>query len=158
MDVKKITALTVLVALMVTLEQVLAIIPSVQVTTLLIVLISTSFDKKLGVAAIFVYVTLDNILGGFTVLYPFMLLSWTLFLLFINLNRKRGEFFFAVSSLIFGFVHMMILGLPTIVIYKLNFFAYLISDIPFTAVFMLVNFLTVLWLYRPLKKIIDIYV
>ena len=66
-------------ALVVALEQALSYLPSVQVTTLLIVIISTSFDRKYSLLAVFVYVTLDNILGGFTFLYPFMLISWSLF-------------------------------------------------------------------------------
>lgn len=158
MDVKKITVLAFLVALTVSLEYALSFIPSVQVTTLLIVLMSTSFDRQSNLFAIFVYVTLDNILGGFTILYPFMLFSWTIFMLFINYHKEKNELFLAISSLVFGLIHMLILAVPSIIVYKLNLWAYLISDIPFTAVFMLVNFLTVMWLYQPLKKVINIYV
>ncbi|HQD91817.1 MAG TPA: hypothetical protein PK924_00980 [Bacilli bacterium] len=157
MSLKKLTLLAVLVALVVALEQALSYLPSVQVTTLLIVIISTSFDRKYSLLAVFVYVTLDNILGGFTFLYPFMLISWSLFSLTINRFRNHNELVLAIISLVFGLVHMIVLGIPNILIYKLKLIAYVVTDIPFTAIFMLVNFLTVLWLYSPLKKIIDMF-
>lgn len=158
MNVKKFTILSVLVALTVVLEQVLSFLPNIQVTCLLIVIIGTSFNKSASALAIFVYVTLDNILGGFTYLYPFMLVSWLMFVIIINLAKNKGEFVLALISLIFGLVHMLILAIPTIMILKIDPLVYLSADIPYTFIFMLVNFLTVFWLYKPLKKVMDIYI
>lgn len=158
MSVKKFTILSVLVALTVVFEQVLSFLPNIQVTCLLIVIISTSFEKKSIFLAILVYVTLDNLIGGFTYLYPFMFISWLIFALIINQAKDRNEFILALISMIFGFLHMLILAVPTIFILRVDPIVYFMSDIPYTAVFMLVNFLTVFWLYKPLKKIIENYI
>lgn len=158
MNVKQFTILSVLVALTIVLEQVLSFLPNIQVTCLLIVIISTSFDKKSISLAILVYVTLDNLIGGFTYLYPFMFISWLVFALLINQAKERNEFVLALMSLVFGFIHMLILAVPTILILKVDPIIYLMADIPYTIVFMLVNFLTVFWLYQPLKKIVMNYI
>lgn len=153
MELRKLAILSFLVALTVALEQVMQFLPSVQLTTLLIVLIATKFDLKSSILAVITYVLLDNMLGGFGVHTIPMFVGWSLFAVTIHFVRNKSEFTLAIISLVFGLFYGIILGVPSIVIYQVNPIAYIISDLPFTLVFMLVNFLTVLWLFRPLEKI-----
>src|SRR5690554_1228034 len=150
MELRKLAILSFLVALTVALEQVMQFLPSVQLTTLLMVLIAIKFDLKSSILGTITYVLLDNMLGGFGVHTIPMFVSWILFVISIYVARSKNEFVLAIMSLGFGLVYAVLLGIPSIIIYQVNPIAYIISDIPFTLIFMLVNFLTVLWLLKPL--------
>lgn|SRR5690554_4998836 len=156
MELRKLAILSFLVALTVALEQVMQFLPSVQLTTLLMVLIAMKFDVKSSILGAITYVLLDNMLGGFGVHTIPMFLSWSIFVITIHVVKSKNEFTLAILSLGFGLFYGIMLGIPSIVIYQVNPIAYIIADIPFTLVFMLVNFLTVLWLYKPLEKIYDL--
>ena len=156
MEIRKLTILSFLVALTVALEQVMQFLPNIQLTTLLIVLISTKFDRKSIVLAIITYVLLDNILGGFGVHTPSMFVAWIGFSLLIHYLKDKNEFVLAIVSLVFAIIYAVLLAIPTILLLKVDPLVYLMADSPFTAIFMLVNFLTVLWLFQPLAKMFDV--
>lgn len=155
-ELRKLAILSFLVALTVALEQVMQFLPSVQLTTLLMVLIAIKFDLKSSILGTITYVLLDNMLGGFGVHTIPMFISWILFVVTIHAVKSKNEFTLAILALLFGLFYGIMLGIPSVVIYKVNPIAYIIADVPFTLVFMLVNFLTVLWLYKPLEKIYNL--
>jgi len=141
-------------------EQVLTFIPNVQFTTLLIVLYASLFTFRENVIIIFVHVILDSLyMGAFNPLYMTpMFIGWVLIPLFYNtvMGKTKDEKKLAGFAFIMGFVYgwtfipfaMFQLGID-------NFWAYLIADIPFEIIMALTNFMTVLWLYKPMYVILS---
>ena len=136
-------------------EQMLLIIPNVQFTTLLIMLYVSLFKARESVLIIIVYVLLDNLyMSSFHPFYTApMLLAWLSIPLFYHtvLRRTKSEVKLALFGLFFGFFYgwvyipfrMFEFGIS-------EFWPYLLLDIPFEIIMAVSNFVTILWLYKPL--------
>ncbi len=138
-------------------EQILTIIPNVQFSTLLIVLYVSLFKWRESVSMIVIYVILDNLyMNSFNPIYtPAMLIAWLSIPLVYHtvLGKTKSETKLAIFGLLFGFYYgwvfipfrMFELGIT-------EFWPYLMLDLPFQIIMAISNFLTILWLYKPLYK------
>ncbi|MCD6482396.1 MAG: hypothetical protein J7K80_01490, partial [Candidatus Izimaplasma sp.] len=102
---------------------------------------------------------LDSLyMGGFNLFYMVpMMLAWYLIPISYHtiLRKTKSELKLALFAMIFGFVYgwifipfnMIQTGIP-------NFIPYLIADLPFELIMATTGFLTVLWLYKPLYKVL----
>jgi len=138
----------------------LMFLPNVQLTVLLIILFVSVFSFKESMIMITSYVFLDSLyMGGFNVFYMVpMMLSWYLIPLSYHtiLRRTKNELKLALFAMVFGFIYgwmfipfnMIQTGIP-------NFIPYLISDIPFELIMATTGFLTVLWMFKPLYKVLS---
>jgi energy-coupling factor transport system substrate-specific component len=156
-ELKRVIFMSMCVTILFVQEQMLVFIPNVQFTTLLIVLFSSIFKLKETIVIIIVYVLLDNIYMG--TLYPLMLapmlIAWLLIPISYHtiLRRTKNEIKLALFGLIFGFVYGWIY-IPFRMIEQeiFDFWAYLILDIPFEIIMAISNFVTIMWLFKPLYK------
>lgn len=140
-------------------EQVLMILPNVQLTVLLIVIYSKCFDLKITSITVLIHVILDNIfMSSFNLIYfPFMLMGWlliplTLCTIFKNVKSPLGLAFLGIG---YAFIYSWLFIIPHVFIMKVSFFAYLASDVVFEIVLASSSFLTIWWLYAPLSKLIN---
>ncbi len=159
METKRMLMIALSIAILFTQEQLLMFIPNVQLTVLLIILFVSVFSFKESITMITAYVFLDSLfMGGFNVFYMVpMMLAWYLipFSYHTFLRRTKNELKLALFALVFGFVYgwmfipfnMIQTGIP-------NFIPYLIADIPFELIMAATGFLTVLWIYKPLYKVL----
>lgn len=146
-------------ALIFSLEFVMQALPNIQLTIFLIVL----FSKKLGFIQttfiVLIYTLLDTcFMGGFNFIYfPFMFIAcFVIPLTMGSIFKKVNEpILLALLGILFSFIYSWILIIPGVFITKVAFFDYLISDILFEVILAFSSFLTILWLYNPLSKLLD---
>ncbi len=148
------------IAILFTQEQLLVFLPNVQLTVLLIILFVSVFSFKESIIMITSYVLLDSLyMGGFNLFYMVpMMLAWYLIPVSYHtiLRKTKSEHKLALFAMVFGFVYgwmfipfnMLQLGIP-------NFWPYLIADLPFELIMATTGFITVLWMYKPLYKVLN---
>jgi hypothetical protein len=100
---------------------------------------------------VLIYTILDNIIGGISIYFIPMLVAWSIFAIivyFIKNSIKKLIIFGGFFPILFS----VALGVPYIIINRLDPIGYFIADIPFTAIFIVNNLLTIAWLYPILQK------
>ena len=160
MSVRKMLWIALSVSIIIVQEYALMFIPNVQFTVLLIILFSSVFSLKEGLIMVFVYVLLDNLLmGTMNVFYIIpMLLAWSIIpiIYHIYLKRFEGELHLSLFAFIFGFIYgWMFIPFRILQFGITDFRPYLIADLPFEIIMAATGFLTVLWAYAPLKRVMD---
>lgn len=140
-------------------EQMLLFLPNIQFTVLLVFVFVSIFTYKESMFYIIGYVLLDNMyMGGFNLFYMIpMLFAWSLipFVYHNILKKTDNEYVLGVTAFVFGFVYgwsfipfnMIQTGID-------NFFVYLSADLIFEVVMAVTGFITVVWLYKPLTKVL----
>lgn len=139
-------------------EQVLAFLPNIQFTVVLLLVYSSVFSKKEMFILIFVYVFLDSMYyGGLNPFYMMpMLLAWSLIPIVHHgfLKHTKNEYILAIFALIFGFVYgWMFIPFHMIQTSIMNPIPYLVGDLLFEVIMGTTGFLTVLWVYKPLLNL-----
>jgi hypothetical protein len=157
MQTKKIALFAVLIAMLLVQEQALAFIPNVQFSTLLILLFASSFKLRDSFVMIAVYVVIDSLyMGAFNLIYMVpMYIGWSLIPIgyHVFFKEKENTIALAFFGLFMGFIYGVIFMPFAVILTGVDPWAYLIADLPFQIVMAISNFLTILWLYPPLKKV-----
>lgn len=135
-------------------EQVLMFIPNVQLTVLLIVVFSTSFGFLKTAIIVLIHTLLDCLLHNNMLYFPFMLAGWLFIPLTMTTIFKKVKNIYLLSSLgiLFALVYSWMFVIANALIGEVDFIKYLLSDIVFEIVLAASSFLSILWLYEPLKK------
>lgn len=160
MDTRRLLFISLSVAIIFTLEQAMMFLPNIQLTTLLIIIFVSYFTFKESVIMISIYVLIDNLyLGGFNIFYMMpMFIAWNMIPVVYHtvLRKTKNEYILASFGFIFGFVYGWTF-IPFVMIQTGmdNFVPYLVADIPFELLMALSNFLTIIWLYKPLYNVIE---
>ena len=154
-----ITLIAVLTAILSIQEFLLTFLPNIQFTVILIVLYSKILKIKRTLIIIFIHVIIDNLLlGSFNIIYfPTMLIGWSLIPILLNtlFSKCNSAFSLALISVLFSFIYCWLFIIPSVLVLKVDFFVYLISDIPFELILASCSFITVYWLYEPLSKVFN---
>ena len=159
-EAKDITLIALLTTIIFVQEQLLTFIPNVQLTVFLLVL----YSKKLGFTRTsiicLIHVVLDNlVMGSFNFVYmPFMFLGWIIIPITLNTIFKKveSEMVLALLGALYSFVYSWIYIIPNIMILNVDFTAYLIADIIWEILLAVSSFLSILWLYKPSSKVLDL--
>ncbi|MCF7924998.1 MAG: hypothetical protein K9L26_00490 [Candidatus Izimaplasma sp.] len=161
METKKLLMIAFAIAITFTQEQILVFLPNIQFTVLLMFVFASVFTYKEMFIYVLGYVLIDSLyMGGFNLFYMVpMLLSWMTITVIYQVFLKQSDniYFKASLAFVFGFIygwmfipfHMMQTGID-------QFLPYLIADLPFELVMASTGFLTVLWGYNPLVRVLKI--
>lgn len=158
---KKCLIYALMTAIIVVQKLLLAVIPNFQFSTLLLILFFYVFGTKPMLLITLLYVIVDNLwLGTFHIIYtPVMFIAWSSLLLILIPFRKRNNNVWILGLL--GVVHAVVysfcFGFATAMLHEIDIIAYIIADIPFTLILMVSNFLTIIWLFPPLYKVMSKY-
>ena len=159
---KDLTLIAIFTTFLVVQEQILSLIPNIQLTVFLIVL----YSKKLGLLKTtiisLIYVILDNLFSGsFNLLFiTFMFIGWMMIPLLLNtLFRKvESNITLAVLGVLFSFIYSWINIIPGCITFSMDFIKYLKGDIIWELLLAISSFITILLLYNPCKKVFDRYI
>ncbi|MDD3382146.1 MAG: hypothetical protein PHT83_01400 [Bacilli bacterium] len=157
-NTREITLLAVLTAILFVQELVLSFLPNIQLTILLIMLYSRVLKTKKTLIIIFVHVLLDNLVFGFNILFFIsMIIGWSIIPLTINSIFKKVEnvYLLGLLSIIYAFIYVLPFLVVNVLILKIDLYAYLIADLPFTAILAVSSFVSIIWVYNPLKEAIN---
>ena len=160
--IKDITLIALLTTILFVQEQLLSILPNIQLTVFLLVL----YSKKLGfiktTIICFIHVLLDNlIMGSFNVIYmPFMFIGWMIIPISLNTIFKKvnSNIILAFLGILFSFLYCWIYIIPNTLILEVSFISYLVADILWEVLLATSSFLTILLLYDPCSKLFDKYI
>ena len=164
---KDVVLLAMLTAIIFVQEQVLSFIPQFQFTILLLVLYSKclGFYKTTIIITVktfclltMFHVLLDNlVMGSLNYIYtPAMIIVWLFIPLLLNTVFKKinSPIGLALTSILFSLLYSWSFIPINVLTTDVDFFAYLIADIPFEIMLIVYSFLTIIWLYKPLEKVL----
>lgn len=157
---KKCLIYALMVTIMVVQKWLLSIIPNFQFTTLLIVLFFFVFGIKPTILITILYVLVDNLyMGTFHLIYtPIMLIGWlSLILLLIPFKKCKNIWILALIGCIHGIIYAFCYAIGGAIFYDVDILAYMVVDIPFTVLLVASNFITIIWLYKPMQKMLQIF-
>jgi len=139
-------------------EQLLAFDINVQLTVLLLAVYATVLPPPLLYPLVGGYVLLDNLfMGSFNWLYtPAMFFAWFLFVILFRLIRRRALWQKVVFATLFGFVYGWIFAIPHAITFGFDrLWPYLVTDLGAEVTMAAVDFVTVLFLYEPLRRLLE---
>ncbi|MCR3905504.1 MAG: hypothetical protein NUK62_00550 [Tenericutes bacterium] len=158
--IKDITLVSICAAILFVQQLALSFLPNIQFSTLLIVVYAKTFGFKRTTMIIIIHVIIVNLLSPFgpmiPVYIPSMFIAWMLIPVLLSTVFKKLEsaYKLAIFGFIFGFVYGWMFIPVSVFILDIPFIAYLMMDLPFELMMAISNFLTILWLYDPIKKIL----
>lgn len=157
---RDLTLISSLTAMVFVLEQILSMVPFVQLTVFLLVL----FSKKLGflktTLIISIHVVLDNaFLSSFDLIFtPIMWMGWMMIPISLHTIFKGVEnpWILGLIGGLCALIYCLLFIPPTLFIYHLDFLTYWITDIPFEIGMVISSILTIGLLYSKVSPIFDI--
>lgn len=134
----------------------LSFLPNIEVVSVLFLVYTKIFGKK-ALFPIYVFVLLEGIFWGFGRWWIMYLYVWAvLWGITMLLRRNDSAVFWAVINGAFGLVFGALCSITQGVMFGIGSgFAYFISGIPFDIVHCIGNFLTALFLYKPLTILLS---
>lgn len=154
-----ITIVAILTIVLVIQEYLLSFLPNIQLTVLLLFVYSKTIKTKRTLLVILIYVVLDGlIMGTLNIVYlPFIFIAWSLIPILLGTVFRKIEhpIILAIIAFFMAIAYCLIYLIPQVLIFKVDIWAYLIADLPFELILACSSFISVLWLYKPLKRVID---
>ncbi len=134
----------------------LSFVPNVELVTLLVILYSLYFGKRVFFAT-FVFTVVEGLLYGFGVWWIMYLYIWpALAGITMLLKRVQGRFFWALLAAGFGLFFGLLCAIPYLFIGGPSMaFSWWIAGIPYDILHCVSNFLVVLALLPPLRRVMD---
>lgn len=153
LTVSDIAVIGIMVATLVGGKMALSFLPNVEVVTLLIILYTLCFGKKV-IYAIFAFICIETFLYGFHLWVIMYLYTWPILALITYLCRKKtGTLFWSFLSAFFGLFYGAFCSIPYIFISGLpGAFAWWIAGIPFDITHCISNFALAFVLFKPLHS------
>ncbi len=156
-NIKDISIMVFLTALLFVQEELLSFIPNVQFTFILIMLYGAVLGPKKASLIVLVHVLLDNLfMSSFipTVILP-MLIGHEINMLIGYFLKGKNTIILSIGITISSIIYSFLFFISTIFIFKIDPIAYLLADIPFDIILILCNILCVILLYDPLYKVLN---
>ena len=139
----------------------LSFLPNIQFTTLLIILYTKVLGFKKTTFTIVIHIIVINILSPYGPLMPMyipsMFIGWMLIPISLStfLKKLNSAYALAIFGFFFGFLYGWLFIPVAVFVLGTPFEAYFMMDLPFELIMALSNFLTVLWLYYPLRNMLS---
>lgn len=159
MKLKMICLVALFAAILFVQEEALTVIPNVQFTFVLVCIFGATLGLGYGSLIILIHVILDNLfMGTFNIfcMGP-QFIGLFIALLFGYLFRNKNEYIQGLFSSFAAYIYCILYLLVNIFFLDAKFIPYLIADIPFEIILMANSFITVIFIYNPLKNVIDNY-
>ena len=158
MSIRDISLISILSIILVVQEQLLNLLPNIQLTVLFIVVFSRFLGFKKSLLLIIIYVLLDNLLypGLPLVYWPFMVIGWCFIpFVFNRVYCGDNKLVLAFWSVACSLVYCWIFIIPSCLIMNMSFVDYLWYDIPFELAIGVSSFVSVLLLYEPCMRVLE---
>ena len=156
MTIKKLCYLVVLTTIIFVQEELLTVIPSVQLTFFLMMIYGATLGIGYASIIMVAHVLLDNLyMSSFTIMTigP-MLIGYEITIIIGYLLRGKNEFLNGTFNALCALIYSALFIPVNIFVYDVSPTAYIIADIPFVLVMMSCNFLCSIFLYNPIYNLI----
>lgn len=155
LSVKEIALMGVMIALLVVAVHVMAPLPNIEPVTLLVILYTLFFGKKVAYI-LAAYILLEGCWYGFGIWWVMYLYVWPLLAFLTYLLRKRESVWvFSILAGAFGLFYGAFCSIPYFFIGgPAAAFAWWVAGIPYDLTHCVSNFLICLVLFRPLNQVL----
>jgi hypothetical protein len=161
MKIKDITLIGALAAILFLIDQVFSFVPFLQFSMLLIVLFSRKLGSLKTSFIILIFVVLGYLLIEFNLLFiVFSIIGWLFVPLLSNtiFKNTRSVILIGLESILFSFLYSWIHIIPSCLIIESSIIEYLKIDIVFELTLAASSFVTIVFLYKPLEKVLDRFI
>ncbi len=157
MTIRRLCILVVLTTILFVQEELLTFLPNIQLTFLLVVVYGATIGIRDGILVILVHVLLDNLFMGSFNIYCMapQFLGLTITLCLARLFKNKNEIFQSVVGAVGALIYCWLYVLVNIWFLDVRFMDYFIADIPFEIILVASTFVSILFLYKPLVKLIN---
>jgi len=156
--IKNICQIALLTVILFVQEELLTVLPNIQLTFFLIILYSKVLGFRKTVTIVPIYLLLDCLVMGALnpIFIIFQLIGWMLIPILVCSVFKKidNNIILAIISILFSLLYSWIMIIPNIIVLQIDFRAYLIADLPFEGLLAGSSFLSTLLLYNPLKNVL----
>ena len=155
-SVQNITLMGVLGALLILVQVGLAVLPNIELVSLLIILYSLVFGRR-ALIPVAVFILVEGLIYGFGLWWLNYLYIWPLLVLVaLLLKKQRGRIFWVIVSAAYGLSFGALCAIPYLFIGGLpSAFAYWVQGIPFDLLHCFGNGVTAFLLFNPLLKLFE---
>ena len=156
LTVKEIALMGVMIALLVVSVHIMAPLPNIEPVTLLVILYTLFFGKKV-VYILASYILLEGCWYGFGIWWVMYLYAWPLlsFLTYL-LRKKKSVWCFAILAGAFGLFYGALCSIPYFIVSgPAAGFGWWIAGIPYDIIHCVSNFIICLVLFRPLNYVLQ---
>jgi len=136
----------------------LSFVPNVEIVTLFFIVFTTTLGIKRSLMVAMVFVTTEILIYGFSTWVIGYYLIWPILVLIISALSKRvsSEYGYAATGALFGFFYGMFFAITESFFYGPAYgLAYWINGLTFDLIHGVSNFIIILLLYKPLRKMMD---
>lgn len=157
MKIKDIVLIGLLSSTLTSGKLVLSFIPNVEIVTLLFILYTIVFGIKNTLFVSVIFSATEVAIYGLNIWSIFYFIVWPLLIIstYIISKKFKSEYTFAVVALIFGLSFGFIAAIIESLFFGISFgIAYFIRGIVFDIVHGVSNFIVVLLLFNPLKRVL----
>lgn len=140
-------------------EEVLMLIPNIQLTTLLLVVYGAVCGPYYGTIIVIAHAFLDNLFVGTMipiVMIP-MFIGWEIMMLLGYFSRKSPLWLICILGAVGSLAYCWIFVLTNALFLDIDINAYIIADIPFEVIMSVCTVVTIMFMYRPIVKILSKY-
>ncbi len=137
----------------------MAALPNIEPVTLLLILATVCFGSRAFISC-GIYVLLEGLFYGFSMWWISYLYVWPLLVFLALLFQKReNRFFWAVFAAVYGFLFGFLFLPVNYFVYGMAsnpelLMIYILNDIPFNAIHAVGNFVSVLLLLTPMRRVL----
>ena len=157
---KDIAIIAIMTTILFVQEQLLSGLPGIQLSIFLIILYAKKFGLAKTSLIVFLYVILDNFyMSSFSLMYtPTMLLGWMLIPLTLCTFFKKVEspIFLGILGMVYSFIYSWLYVIPNYLIMHIDPVTYIASDLIFEIILAVCSFVSIIILYKPSSKVLDI--
>lgn len=156
MKIKDIVMVGMMVAMLEAAKAALMLVPNVELVSLLIILFTLFFGKKIFYA-LPAFILIEGLLFGFGIWWIMYLYAWPLLAIVTWYFRKEESVWvFAVISGVFGLMFGALCSIPYFFIGGWNMgFTWWIAGIPYDLIHGVSNFILCMVLLRPLRRVMS---
>ena len=147
---RKLVALALIAAAMVIGQVVIAVLPNIEVVSLIVILTTLRF-RRAALFPIYVFVLLEGLIWGFSIWWVSYLYVWTVLWAVVMLFKNEDSpFLFALIAALFGLMFGALTTIPYLFGGIGMAITVFVSGVSFDLVHCVANFVVVLVLFKPL--------
>lgn len=163
LNIKDIALIGIMTATLEVVKLALSFLPNIELVTLLIILYTLFFGRKV-IYAIYIFVMLEGLLYGFDIWWFVYLYIWPFLAIVTGIfHKQKSVWFWSILSGVYGLCYGALCAIPYLFISNSGTgkgglhvaFTWWIAGIPFDLIHGVSNFILMLVLYIPLVKVLN---
>jgi len=151
--IKEILEIPLFISIIVVLEALFLVLPNVSLTPLLLAVYFSLRSYRKSFYLVIVYMAIEILQWGLGLWVLPMFLGWLIWSVVV----KTGDKYLPYKGFVFAFIYGLAFMPLTVIVYNIDPWAYLVADFPFSLTLAVSNFVTLLWLYQPIKRLVKNY-